>query len=324
MRLFITGGTGFIGRSVLQRLTGTDHELVCLARPASDTEPLLQAGATVVHGDLTDPASLAAGIAGCQCVVSLANLYEFWVPDRRQYTKVNVEGTRNLLEAALDAGASKVVHVSTGAVFGDASWPITETSTPGPNCASEYVRSKRASDEVAWHLFETRGLPLVMIYPGAVLGPGDPKAAGRYVERLVNRRMPAQVLTDRMFAWVDVRDVAEAIVRAIDMEGNIGEKYLVVAENRSFGEINRMVAEISGARLPRLTLPDAVATASARLLTLIADGLGRPPLLDLAADQIALMRQGFQVDGSKAARELGLEYRPLRATLEEVVRSFGK
>lgn len=321
MRIFITGGTGFIGGYLVQQLAATEHELVCLARASSDVEPLERAGATVVRGDLTEPNSYAEGIAGCEWVVSLANLFDFWVPDRRRYREVNVEGTRALLEAALEAGASKVVHVSTGAVYGDASWPITESSEPGPHCASDYARSKREGDRVAWELFDSRGLPLVMIYPGAVVGPGDPKAAGRYLDRLRSGRMPAQVATGHTFAWVDVRDVAEAIVRALETPGNIGERYLVVAENLTFGDLNRMVCEISGTRPPRLVLPDPVASAGARVLTLLANILGRPPALDLAADQIALMRQGFEIDGSKARRELGLDYRPLRESLMDAISS---
>lgn len=319
MRIFITGGSGFVGRSLVQRLAETEHELVCLARQRSDTSHMELAGATVVRGDVTDPASLAAGMRGCQWVVHLASLFEFWVPDPSRYEEVNVTGTRNVLEAALAAGASKVAHVSTGAVWGDASWPITEASQPGPHCAGAYACSKRAADRVAQDIATTHGLPLVTIYPGAVVGQGDPKAAGRYLQRLVHGRMPAQVLTDHMFSWVDVRDVAEAIVRALEKDDNLGERYLVAAENRSFGDINRMVSEISGTRLPWLTLPDPVTSLGARLLTLVADTFRRPPLLDLAADQVALMRQGFAIDGSKATRELGLEYRPLRESLKEVV-----
>lgn len=321
MRVFITGGTGFVGGRVVELLRGTPHELRCLVRDPKKARAVRDAGADIIVGDLTDKASLLEGMRGCDWVASIANLLEFWVPDRSAYTRVNVEGTRNVLEAALETGVSKVVHVSTVAVYGDAEWPISEDSTPGPKVVGEYMRSKRVGDDVAWELYETRGLPLVMVYPGGVIGPHDPKAAGRYIRDVVNGVMPAQVVTRSVFPWVHVRDVASGIVKALEKDGNVGERYFLVAENLTFGEINRTLAEISGVRLPRLTMPDWMAVFSARCATAIADLSKRPPMLNLAADQIRLMKQGFEADGSKATRELGLEYTPIRTAFEEAVRS---
>jgi dihydroflavonol-4-reductase len=118
-----------------------------------------------------------------------------------------------------------------------------------------------------------------------------------------------------------VRDVAEAIVLALEKNGNLGEKYLIVAENLTFGDINRMLSELSGAKLPGLTMPDSLTIALAHVLTGLADLTKRPPLLDLAIDQIRLMKQGFRADGSKAVRDLGLSYTPIRMALEDEIRS---
>ena len=321
MRVFITGGTGFVGSRVVELLSDTPHEISCLVRDPTKAQAARDAGADIIVGDLTDKASLLEGMRGCDWVASIANLLEFWVPDRSVYKKVNVDGTRNVLEAALETGISKVVHVSTVAVYGDAEWPISEDSAPGPKVVGEYMCSKRAGDDVAWELYKTRRLPLVMVYPGGVIGPHDPKAAGRYIRDVVNGVMPAQVVTRSVFPWVHVRDVASGIVKALEKDGNIGERYFLVAENLTFGEINRTLAEISGVRLPRLTMPDWMAVFSARCATAIADLSKRPPMLNLAADQIRLMKQGFEADGSKATRELGLEYTPIRAAFEEAVRS---
>jgi dihydroflavonol-4-reductase len=323
MKIFVTGGTGFIGTHLVRRLQTTPHELHCLVRETSNVRTLRDAGAHLVRGDVTDRQSLLNGMQGCEWVVNLANLFEFWVPDRRAYQNVNVAGTRNVMEAALATGASKVVHVSTVAVYGDAKWPMTETSELGSHCASEYAQTKRAGDRIAWQLYEKEKLPLVMVCPGAVLGPDDPKAAGRYVKNLVRGQMPAQVFTRRMFAWVHVRDVAEAIVRALEKEGNVGERYFIVAENLTFGDISGMVSEISGTRLPRWVLPESLTLLGAHLLTALSSLTGKPPALDMSVDQMRLMKQGFQADGSKAARELGLAYTPIRATLKEVVEQLG-
>jgi dihydroflavonol-4-reductase len=321
MRIFVTGGTGFIGTQLVQRLRDTPHELCCLVRDPGKAQALRDAGATVVSGDLRDQSSLVDGMQGSDWVVSIANLYEFWVPDRRAYAEVNVDGTRNLMEAALETGVAKIVHVSTAAVYGNAKWPIREDSTPGPKCAGEYSRTKRSGDRVAWELFETRGLPLVMVYPGAVIGPNDPKAVGQYIRKYISGAMPAQVMTRRMFPWVHVRDVAEGIVRALEKEGNLGERYLLVAESLTFGEINRILSEISGAKPPRLTFPDWLTIFGALCATAVADVIKKPPVLDMAADQMRLMKQGAEIDGSKASRELGVSYTPIRDALEEAVAS---
>jgi len=321
MKVFVTGGTGFIGTRVVRRLAGTGHALRCLVREGSDRRAIDEVGAAAVPGDLTGKQSLLAGMAGCDALVNVAAFFDFWVPDRRTYERINVDGTRNVMEAALETGVAKVVHVSTAAVWGNAAWPITEQSELGAECASEYARTKRAGDRVAWELHATRGLPLVVVYPSAVIGPDDPKAAGRYVRQMARGQLPAQILVDRCFSFVDVADVAEAIARALEKPGNIGEKYLVSAENLTWGQINRMICEISGARLPGLTFPDWLTEFNARVLTALANLTKRPPLLDMALDQVQMMRQGFACDGSRAARELGFDYTPIRTALQGAVAS---
>jgi dihydroflavonol-4-reductase len=322
MRIFVTGGTGFVGTRLVKCLAETEHELVCLARKTSDLSTLKELGVTIAMGDVTDKESLLKGMQGCDWVANVANLFLLWVPDEQIYTDVNVEGTRNVMESALEVGISKVVHVSTAAVWGKTDWPISEETPVGEQRASQYARTKYEGERIAWRLHEERGLPLVMIYPVAVVGPNDPKAAGRYVKNIARHRMPAQVLTESPFPFVYVGDVGEAILRALEKEGNIGEKYLVSGANMTWGELNRMICDIAGVPLPPLRLPDAVTVFNARLLTGLANLTKRPPLLDLSVDQVSLMGQGFVVDGSKAERELGFRYTPIRQALEEAIASF--
>lgn len=322
MKIFVMGGTGFIGRRFIRRLSQTDHDALCLVRETSDVHELQRAGIGIVRGDVTDRNSLLAGMDGCDWAVNLANLYEFWVPDRRAYHDVNVTGTRNVMEVAIETGISKIVHVSTVAVYGDAGWPVTEASEMGPRCFSEYARTKREGDLVVWDLYRQGRLPVVVVYPGAVVGPDDPKAAGRYMRNLLQGKMPAQVLTRSVFPFVHVTDVAEVIIRALETDGNIGEKYLVVSESITFGEINNMLSEISGKKLPRMKMPDALTMMMARVLTWLADLTGKPPALDMSIDQMRLMKEGLRVDGSKAERALGLTYTPIRSALEEIVREM--
>lgn len=325
MRVFVTGATGFIGSHTAERLARAGHELTCLVRKTSDTERLKGLGAKLAPGDLTDKQSILEGMRGCDWAINIAAAYSFWLPRKRTYAEFNVEGVRNVMGAALETGVSKIVHVSTVAIYGrPTDRPFNEKSEPGPVRFSEYARTKYEGDLIAWEISKSQGLPLVMVYPGGVLGPDDPKPTGEYIQNLIGGRMPARVLEDAVFPWVHVRDVAEIIARATEKQDNIGEKYLAVAENLTFGQINQMISEISGVPLPKMTMPDWLTAANAALLTLMADITKKPPLWGMAADQIRTMKVGAEVEGTKAERELGIEYTPIRAALEEAIASYKK
>jgi len=323
MRVFVTGATGFVGGQTAERLSLGGHELNCLVRRTSDTSRLTKLGVTLTLGDVTNRSSVLEGMNGCDCVVNIAAAYSFWLPRGQIYTEVNVGGTRNVVEAALETGVSKVVHVSTAAIYGKpAERPFKEDSDPGPVRFSEYAQTKYEGDLVAWEISRNENLQLVMVYPGGVLGPNDPKPTGEYIQNLIHGRMPATVFDDVVFPWVHVRDVAEIIARAVEKEGNAGEKYLAVAQNLTFGQINQMISEISGVALPGLKMPDWLAMANATLLTALANIIKKPPLLGMALDQIRTMKEGAEADGSKAEGALGINYTPVRVALEEAIASY--
>ena len=322
MKIFITGGTGFVGTYLVNRLTKTQHELYCLAREESDTHFLKEIGATIIRGDVTDKASLLKGMDGCDWVAHLASSFVFWIPNNRVFHDVNLTGTRNIMESALEKGISKVVYISSATVYGNAKWPITEETPVGTERASKYVRTKYEGDLIALDLYKKMKLPLIVIYPSAVVGANDPKACGRYFKNYAEGRMPAQVLTKFHFPFVHVKDVAEAIVQALEKKNNIGEKYIVSAENHTFGEINQMVREISGTKRPLLKLPTWATVMTSYLVTGIANLMVKPPIWDLSVDQVNLMKQDFKIDGSKAERELGIKYTPVYEGIKEAIESF--
>jgi len=325
MKAFVTGATGFVGTETVKRLQAGGHAVRCLVRPDSRVEGLRRMGLELATGDLGDRASLLEGMSGCDRVINIAAAYSFWVPRKRTYAEVNVAGTRNVMECALEAGVAKVIHVSSLVVYGKPKdRPFTERSEVGPQRFSEYARTKYAGDLVAWELHASRGLPLVVVYPGAILGPDDPKATGEYIRNLVRRRLPATVFDDSPFPWVHVRDVAEILVRAAERQDNAGEKYFAVGENLTFGEINELIGEISGVAPPRLRLPAGLAILTARLLTALSGLTRRPPPWGMATDQMRTMREGGNADGGKAARELGITYTPIRTAVEEAVASISR
>jgi len=322
MRVFVTGGTGFVGKPTVRRLVEGGHEVRCLVRKTSRTDALEELGCELAYGDVTDKASVLDGMKGCEWAVHLANVYSFWEPDKRVYRRVNVEGTRNVAEAALEEGVSKVAHVSSFVVWGKpAQIPFDEETPVGPERFTAYAESKYEGDLVVWKLYRERGLPVVVLYPGGVMGAGNPKSNGQYIQDLVKGRMPGMVFEDSALTWVHVKDVAEAIVRALEKEGNEGEEYLVGKHALAMGELTRTVCEISGAPLPKVSIPDPVIMAGATLLTKVADLTGRPPLLGMSKDTMRNLKEGAIFDGSKAERELGVTYTRIREALEEEVAS---
>jgi dihydroflavonol-4-reductase len=321
MKVLVTGGTGFIGQYVLRKLSGK-HSIRCLVRKTSDISVPKETGAEIVVGDVTDRVSVKNAMSGMEAVIHLANIYDFWIPRRKDYYAVNVEGTRNVMEEALDAGVKKVVHISTEVVYGaPEDSPYSEESTPSKKRFSLYAETKYMGDQVAWALHKEKSLPLVVVYPAAVLGRGDTRPSGRYVDALATRKMPTQVFVNTVLTFVHVNDVAEIIVRALEKEGNIGEKYFAGTHRHSFAEINAFVSEAAGVPLPRIVMPTWLATINAAVLTFLAGIFKFRPMLGMSNDQIRTMKIGFLADGSKAVRELGIEYTPIKKAVEDAVSS---
>jgi dihydroflavonol-4-reductase len=320
MKVFITGGTGFIGKQLVRLMTETKHEIYCLARKTSNTTELEKLGAKIVFGDVQDKESLRKGMQGCDWLLNLANLYSFWEPVKSAYRNVNVTGTQNVLECALEAGLSKVVHVSTVAIYGKPSdSPFSEESIPGPVSFSEYAQTKYEGDLIAWKMFREKKLPLVMIFPAAVLGSGDISMAGQSVNRLIHKTLPARVFKKQTITYVHVNDVAEAILKAAEKPDNIGEKYIVGNDRLSFDEFYNLISELSGVSKPLMFMPDWLTMINARILTALADLMKQPPLWGMSVDAMQTFKEGFIADGTKAKRELGITYTPVRKAVEEEI-----
>lgn len=328
MRVFVTGATGFVGQHLIRRLHVDGHELVCLVRETSNIDALGLIGATLFRGDLGSARELSEGMAGCDCVIHLANVYSLWEPDASVYRVVNVDGTRRVMEAALDTGVPKVVHVSTNLVWGrPKEIPYNESTEPGSVRFSGYAESKFQGDLVAWRFCEERGLPLVVLYPGGILGPGDEKFTGSLIRRLMNRQLPARMFDSASFTYVHVTDVVSAIVAVMESPSVIGKKYLIGNRQMTMGEFYSTVCELAGTTPPALRLPDVLVPSIAWCLTRIADLIKRPPLWGLSTDAVRMAATGTHSDGSKAERELGVHYTSLETALEETIawiRDYGQ
>jgi dihydroflavonol-4-reductase len=274
------------------------------------------------QGDLADRQALVAAMAGCDWVLNCAGLNSFWESDQRVFHQINVQGTRNVMEAALEAQVSKVVHVSTVMAYGfpEAS-PFDEQSEPGIH-VSEYARSKYDGDRIAWELHDTSGLPLVVVYLAAVIGTGDRKSVMQ-ISRFLRGQIPAMIDSQSLFTYVHVGDAARAIVRAAEKEDNEGERYLVGNQRLTTMEYFGIISQVSGVAMPGWTIGRRTALLLSRLMSGWARLTKRPPLMPYDLMRTAY-RGSLLFDGSKAERDLGISYTPIRVALEEAIAEVTK
>lgn len=321
MRVFITGATGFIGQRVVRKLLQRHHQVKALVRRPDAATNLRALGVDLVPGDVTQASGLADAMEGSDWLLHLANRYSLYEPDERVYAEVNVQGNHNVMAAALQARVGKVVHVSSIVAYGASpDQPLREGSRVGRH-ANTYARTKYAGDQVV-SAYARQGLPVVTIYPGAVLGPGDPKDTGVWIRQLVSRRQPARVFESGGFTFVHVDDVAEAIVRAAERPDTLGERYLIGQEYLTNGEFMMLVSELSGVPRPAVALPDWLAHAGAAVAGALSRVTGTAPVLGLSSGTARHLAYGFRFGSEKAQRELGLSYRPVREALQEDLATF--
>jgi dihydroflavonol-4-reductase len=312
MRVLVTGGTGFVGGAIVRELARRGERVRVLARPSSRTEHLERLGVEIARGDILDPASVRAAIDGCKRVFHAAAIYEFGLDDDGALMRTDVEGTRNVLEAALEAGAEKVVYTSTGLVVGERRGEVGDERTRHRGYfLTRYERAKYEAEQVALN-YLARGLPVVFVKPAAVLGPGDLKPTGRSILAAARGRLPG--LFPGVLTVVDVEEVAAAHLAAADRSA--GEHYIVAGHIVSAPEVLRAACELAGVRPPPV-VPVAAARLYAAWAEFRANLSGKPPLL--ARETVRLLAHGFRVSGAKAARELGIRYRPWRESLHRAL-----
>ncbi|MBI4409007.1 MAG: NAD-dependent epimerase/dehydratase family protein [Gemmatimonadetes bacterium] len=314
---FLTGATGFIGGRLAQELAARGTHLRCLVRSRSDTADLERLGAELVPGEVTDEAALARGLDGADVAFHLAAIYDLGVVDAAALERVNVGGTRAFLAAAERARA-RLVYVSTTAALGPtpAGGAGDESSEFGARpYPSTYHRTKAEAHRLAREA-QRRGLPLVIVCPAVVYGPGDRGPNGRFLRDLIAGRIPGLLVPSGWFSYVHVDDVADGLILAVE-RGRTGEVYVLSGEERAFNDFAAEVARLAGRRAPRLRFPAPLALATGAVLDLIGRLTGRR--MPLSREGVAVAAGRWLHSHDKATRELGWNPRPLRAGLPETV-----
>lgn len=324
-RAFVTGGTGFVGSAIVRALLQDGTQVRCLVRRGTPLTNLDGLDVELVEGDLATSSEdeLARAMTGCDELHHCAALYAFWAKDRTEFDRVNVEGTRRLVRAALRAGVSRIVYTSSvatvqpirDAAAGESSWARIEDA-PGP-----YKRSKIRAEQEALRLVREEGAPLVIVNPSAPVGERDikPTPTGKMILDFLTGRMPAFV--DTGLNIVDVDDVGRGHVLAA-RRGVVGERYILGGENLSLYEILVLLGDIAGRKPPRYEVPHALAIAAAGVSEAISRLVQRPPAIPLEAALLA--RKAMWFDASRAVKELGFHAEPARVGLEKAVTWFAR
>jgi dihydroflavonol-4-reductase len=319
VRAFVTGGTGFVGGALVRRLLAEGYEVRTLVRPGADDRQLAGLPVERVAGDLQDRDALRRGVEGCAQVFHVAALYSFWGHPWEEFFASNVEGTRNVLQAAWDAGASRIVYTSSIATLGQRAdgAPADEDTPSGmSDMIGHYKRSKFLAEEVARD-FARRGAPVVIVNPAAPIGAGDhkPTPTGRMLVDFLNGHMPAYV--DTCLTLVDIDDVAAGHLLAAQ-HGGVGERYILGGEVLSLKQLLDVLGEVSGLPSARWRVPHTAALAWGYLdVGLAAVDRRRVPVATPTSARLSMRRESFTA--AKAIRELGFPQTPARKALRKAV-----
>jgi nucleoside-diphosphate-sugar epimerase len=322
MKVFLTGGTGFIGGALARALRDRGDEVVALVRTPAKAQELAARGVTLVQGDLGDVAAIEQGMQGADAAVHGAAMYEVGIPAGRRpaMEEANVRGTENVLGAALRLKVPRALYISTVGVFGNTRGKVYDETGPlGDGSTSWYERTKVEAHRVAQRL-GGQGLPLVIVQPGGVYGPGDHSQLGNIVHQFVSGKLPAMAFPGLGINFVHRDDVVAGILLALD-RGRAGDAYILGGEIATAQEFVETLARITGRRPPRITMPTVILRMSAPLGPLFAPRLGFPPnLRELisASDGVT-----YWARHDKAMRELGYAPRPLEQGLRETLAAEG-
>jgi dihydroflavonol-4-reductase len=317
-KVLVTGASGFVGNAVARACARSGREVRVLVRKSSNTQWIRGMGAELIYGDLRQPESLAKALEGCDELYHVAAQYTFYNPNPKEIYESNVQGTRNILQAATEKNLKRVVYTSTvGAIgipengnHGDEETPITLF-----DCQGHYKRSKFLAEQEALSFYR-KGLPVVVVNPSAPIGVGDakPTPTGKMIVDFLNGKMPAYL--DTGLNVIDVEDCALGHLLAAE-KGRPGERYILGNQNMTLEQIFRELSILTGLKAPKIKVPHSLAMGAAHVSEFISRWNKKPPMVEKEAVILAKKRMFF--NSEKAVRELGLPQADARLALRKAV-----
>jgi nucleoside-diphosphate-sugar epimerase len=316
VRIFITGATGFVGGALARRLLAAGHEVRALVRSQERAADLARAGAVLHTGDVRDRETLRGPMAGADAVMHVAAWYKVGVGDPAARA-INVDGTRHVLEMMAELGVAKGVYTSTLAVNSDTHGRVVDESYRfSGRHLSVYDRTKADAHDLAARMAGD-GVPIVIVQPGAVYGPGDTSALGTLWRRFLARRLPP-LPARTAFCWTFIDDVAEGHVLALE-RGAPGHAYMLAGPAHTMSEAVETASRITGIPAGSRRVPPAFLRAGAALSSVLGRVVRLPP--EYTAEGLRVLAGvTYLGSGMKARRELGWRARPLEDGLRETLR----
>jgi dihydroflavonol-4-reductase len=322
VRVFITGATGFVGGHVARHYAAEGASLRLLTRQTSRLDSLAGIDAEMITGDLREPEKLRSALTGCDALVHVAADYRLWVRDPKQMYAANVDGTRELLKLAREAGVPRVVYTSSVATMGfKADGTIVNEDTPVTlaDMIGHYKRSKFLAEQEA--VIATKaGQHVMILNPTTPIGAGDakPTPTGRIIVDFLNKKFPAYV--DTGLNLVDVDEVARMHVVALD-RGTPGERYILGGENLTLKQILDRMSAITGLPSPTMKVPHTVAMAFAFFdENITGKFLGKEPRATVEA--VRMGKKMMFASSSKAERDLGFQVLPIYNAMRSAIEWF--
>jgi nucleoside-diphosphate-sugar epimerase len=321
VRVFVTGGTGFIGGEVARQLRARGDVVVCLVRTPEKAKKLTELGCELVSGDLSDEAALRQGMEGCDGLIHAAAMYEVGIPAKQHPAmyEANVSGSEHVLQAALEAKVPRTVYVSTVGTFGNTHGKVVDESYehPGKEFTSYYEETKLEGQRVAERMIAEEGLPAIVVQPGGVYGPGDTSQIADLLEEFFAGRLFLLPFPELGICLSHVEDVAGGILLALD-KGKLGRTYVISGPATTMREAIQTVADLSGRKAPKRAMPTPLIKAMAPFGPVVGKLIGQPPnLRELISSANGVT---FWASHEKASRELGYAPRGMeegmRQTLE--------
>jgi dihydroflavonol-4-reductase len=322
MKIFLTGATGFVGHHVARALAGEGAQLRMLVRKSSNLKNLDGIAGETVVGDLSEPETLRAALAGCDAVVHVAADYRLWIPDPEKMYRANVNGTRELLRMAREAEVPRFVYTSSVATMHfrtDGLVVNEDTPVSLADMVGHYKRSKFLAEREAIQAAEA-GQQVVILNPTTPIGPNDtkPTPTGRMFVDFLKGKFPAYM--DTGLNLVDVAEVARTHVSALTM-GQPGKRYILGGENLTLKQILDKMSAITGIPSPTVKIPFAVAATYAFFEEWITGRIrGREPRATL--EEVRMGRKKMFASSAHAQQELGFRIMPVYPAMRAAIEWF--
>ena len=314
-RVFVTGGSGFVGGALLGRLVERGDEVVALARSDEAERALSARGARTVRGDVLDEDAMAAGMDGCALLFHVAGINTMCPADPAALFHVNVRGAEAAVRAAARAGVPRIVLTSSAASLGEAAGTVGREDSPHRGSyMSVYERSKHEGEVAAFAAARRAGVELVSINPSSVQGPGRAGGTGRIMIAYLNGRLRAFV--DTRISIVDIADCVDGHLLGAE-RGRPGERYVLNGATITSSEALEIVSGLSGVRHDVRFLPPPVARVAGALVETAFRVRGKTA--PVCREMVRTLLHGHRYDGSRATRELGLEYTPVAETFRRTI-----